>query len=66
MTLLNLSYLLMFKTPRWKSSNDNWGLSAADFQQMHHLELSRYILQWYESRKTSPLWKLRAICTFMV
>jgi hypothetical protein len=32
-------------------SKDNLGLSAAEFQQRRHPELSRHILQWYRSRE---------------
>lgn len=35
------------------TSNDNWELSAADFQQMRHQALFRHILQWYRSNRIS-------------
>ncbi|KAI7969098.1 hypothetical protein EIK77_006003 [Talaromyces pinophilus] len=38
------------ETRNWKTSNDKWGLSEADFRQLSHRALSRYIFQWYRSR----------------
>jgi hypothetical protein len=39
------------ETPRWKISNDNWGLSEIDFQQTNHDRLTDHIFQWYRSKK---------------
>ena len=33
--------------PKWKSSNDNWGLPAIAFQEISHEALRRHILEWY-------------------
>ena len=38
------------ETLKWKTSNDKWGLSEADFRPMSHRALTRYIFQWYRSR----------------
>lgn len=46
------------ETPKWKTSNDMWGLSEADFRQMSHRTLSRYIFQWYRS------WEIQLVGSF--